>query len=213
MGIAVTVSALLPLLVYCGPLIFAKGSDTRIIDRLLPVSAAERLTFYYVYTLIVVPVIVLGPLFLANWIYLQIPAIQNEGLVSLYEMKFHTFGMINVINIIGIAFTIMTCLLCVEYARHNRILWGVVSIIITNMIIGIIGGVLGGLAAFKQGLADGMAGKSEAEIESHVESLTSNVINDLNTVNTPSIVALCVLCAGVIFVGWFTYRTIKKRNL
>lgn len=212
MGLFVAVWTLLPLLFYCAPLIFAKGADSRIVERLMPVTAGEKLTFFYLYTLLVVPIAVYLLPILSGLIYINCPSIQTPEVMQLHTVKFHYFGMINLINIIGAMFISMTCFLCVEAARQNRILWGIVAVIVSNTILGVIGAILGGYAAFKAGLRDGLAGK-ESIAEENVKEYTNKILTDLNHADTATSIAVCVIIVITVITGIWTYRTLKRKDL
>lgn len=206
---------ILPIIFYCGPLIFAKGPDTRIVERLLPVSAAEKMTFYYIYIMIVIPFVVFLLPLCSYWIYISLPSLQTPEVLALYDTKFNLWGVVWIINTVGGAFIAMACFLGVEYARQNRMLFGIVAVIVANVIIGILGAIIGIAAAikgFRMGLCDGLAGKTP-DADRVAEELVSTVMNDLNTFHPLSIAILVLLIVMVFTTGWFTYRAIRSRNL
>lgn len=212
LAIFVAVWSLLPLLFYCAPLIFAKGPDTRIVERIMPVSAAEKLTFFYIYILVIISVAVYLLPLLASQIYLACPKLQTEAVVAMYNMKQNTLGILSLINIAGAILVSVICLYCVEYARTNRLMWGIISIIAVNTIMGLAGGIVGAYMAFKAGLADGMAGKPD-DFDKAVEGMVTNVIEDLTTVDTVTVSTLSALIVIICITGWLTYRVLKKRDL
>ena len=214
-GIMVGVWTIIPLIFYCGSLIFAKGTDTRIIERLIPVSAAEKLTFYYIYTLIIIPVVVFLLPLAAGWIYVSCPSLQTPEVMQLYEMKFNHWGIIVVINILGGVFTAMACLYGVEASRHNRMLFGIVGVIASNFIIGFLGGVIGvtrALSAVKTGFEDGLAGIARNPEECR-EAFVKDVLEDLSRADSLTLSITGTIIVLIIITGWLTYRAIKRRNL
>ena len=206
---------ILPIIFYCSPLIFAKGPDTRILDRLLPVSAAEKITFYYIYILMVIPVVVYLLPICAGLIYISCPALQTPGVMGLYETKFSSVGFIWLINLIGGIFIALACFFSVEYARQNRMLWGIVAVIVANTIIGIFGAIIGMVAAlkgFRTGLMDGLAG-NEPNCEKATEEIVTSVLNEINTAHPVSLAMTGMIIVLIGLTVWLTYRTIRKRNL
>ncbi|MDE7413287.1 MAG: hypothetical protein K2N05_05805 [Muribaculaceae bacterium] len=210
-GLFVMIWTLLPLLFYCAPLIFAKGADSRIIDRLIPVTTGEKMLFFYLYILVAIPAAVFILPILSGLIYTHIPALQQPGVMQLYELKFSFIGILNLINIVGGCFVAMACFYCVEYARHNRLLWGIVGVVAANTTIGFLGAILGGVAAFSIGYQDGLNGVGRDEM--CVEELTRKVMQKLSMLDPMSITVFGILLGVTMITGFLTYRTLKKRNL
>ncbi|MDE6717003.1 MAG: hypothetical protein K2J70_02320 [Muribaculaceae bacterium] len=212
-GLFVMVWTLLPILFYCGPLIFAKGPDTRIFERLLPVSAAEKLTFFYLYSLIAVPIAVFLLPWLGYLLYLKLPSIGTPGLTHMYELKFHTFGWVTLINLLGAALTSAACLYAVETARNSRIMWGIAAIVISNFFVGLLGAIYGAAAVFKAGFIDGLEGRPSRADARTITDLTSDLLNGMETTTAWNIAISSILAAALIVVVILTYRTLKNRNL
>ena len=215
MGIMVGVWTIIPIIFYCGPLIFAKGADTRIIERLMPVSAAEKLTFYYIYTLIVIPIVVFLLPLAAGWIYVSCPSLQTPKVMELYGMKFHYWGIVMIINLLGGVFIAMACLYGVEASRQNRMLFGIVGVVASNFIIGFLGGVIGvarAISAFSTGFEDGLAG-IERNPEACGEAFVKDMLEDLSRADALTISITGIIIVLIIVTGWLTYRAIKKRDL
>lgn len=205
----------LPILFYCGPLIFATGPDTRIINRLIPVSAAEKMVFYYTYILIVVPVVVFLLPLISAWIYMSCPALQTEKLLMLYQTKFNSWGILFLINIVGGMFVVQACFWSVEHFQHNRMLMGIVAVIVANIFMGILGGIIGIAAAikgFRKGFMEGLNG-NPANAEACAQEFLDNVMTDLTVVHPLSITILGVIVVLVCVTGWQTYHSLRYRNL
>lgn len=209
-GLFTIVWTVLPMLYYCSPLIFAKGADTRIIDRLLPVTALEKMVFFYFYLLIVIPILTFFIPWICGEIYIHTPDLQTEIVKEFYSQKFGMgTNMITFINLAGLLLITLGCFLVVEWVRHNRILWGIVTVIGANTIIGIIGVIIGGAAAFKAGLHDGLAGKESI----NQEELVENMLDAIGQPNALTISALVVEAVIVLAIIYMTYRVIKRKNL
>lgn len=202
---------LVPFLYYCTPLVFAKGVDSRIVDRLVPVSAAERMTFYYLYILVILPAILFLPVLAGAKIYMMSPSVQTPGTLALYELKFSNLGMLSCINFLGGILVCTMCFLCVERPRFNRLLWGVVAIFATNFFLGIFGAVLTGTEAFKAGLRDGMEGRPAIEPDS--TQLVERTLTALSNASPMTVGMTALLAIMIIIVALLTYQTLKRRNL
>ncbi len=214
-AIGVGIWSILPIIFYCGPLIFAKGGDTRIIERLMPGSAAEKLTFYYIYNLVIIPIIVYGLPLAACWIYISCPAINTPSLLELYQMKFTNWGMVMAINTTGAVLISMACLYGVEASRQNRMLFGIVGVVVGNVIIGIIGGIIGvsmALKAFSAGVNDSMNG-TRCNPDEVGEQIVKEMMESIAHPDALSISLLAVIVVLIIVTGCLTYRAIKRKNL
>lgn len=206
---------ILPILFYCGPLIFATGPDTRIINRLMPVSAAEKMVFYYLYILVAIPLTVYLLPMLAAWVYLSCPSLQTEKMIVLYEAKFHSWGILWIINLVGGIFVAQACLWAVEYFRQNRMLMGIVAVIVSNIILGMMGGIIGIAAAFKgftDGYMDALNG-NPANAQACAEDIVKGVMEEISAVHPLSLIILGVIVVLICVTGWQTYRTLRHRNL
>lgn len=210
-GLIVAIWTLLPLMFFCAPLIFAKGPDIRIVERLIPVSAAEKMTFFYFYILIVMGLCSYLFPYIAVIIYHNCPAVQTPEGLSMYDMKFYQSpGMIYWINVSGSVLTTLMCFYIVEYVSHNRLLWGIVSVIATNTFVGLLGGIMGAWMTIKLGYEDGLKG---CNTDAGVEMLVERVMARLNSVDLMSSVVLIIMIGCIIVTGMLTYRALKRRNL
>lgn len=216
----VGVWTVIPILFYCGPLIFAKGCDTRIIERMMPVSAAEKLTFYYIYILIVIPIVVYLLPIAASWIYMACPSLHTPEVAELYKIRFQYRGIIWIINLISGIFVAMGCLYGVMASRHNRMMFGIVGVVVANVAMGILSGIIGVVSAIKAikenafvaGLKDGLAG-TEDNAEKFATQFVTEMLDDFNQPNPLTLSIMCVIIVLIILTGWLTYRSIKRKNL
>ncbi len=216
----VGVWTVIPILFYCGALIFAKGSDTRIIERLMPVSAAEKLTFYYIYILIVIPIVVYLLPVAASWIYMACPSLQTPEVTELYKIRFQYRSVIWVINLISGVFVAMACLYGVMASRHNRMMFGIVGVVVANVAMGILSGIIGVVSAIKAikenafvaGLKDGLNG-AENNAEKFATQFVTEMLDDFNQPNPLTLSIMGVIIVLIILTGWLTYRSIKRKNL
>ena len=210
-GLFVMTWTALPLIYYCTPIVFAKGADSRIINRLIPVSAGERLTFYYPYLLVVIPAILFIPTYIGSLIYRACPSLQTPGALELYRLKFMNMGILSLINLTGGILICTLCFLCVERARFNRLLWGIVAVIGGNFFLGVVGAVIAGTNAFQQGLKDGLEGNSPMNVNS--KELLESTFATLSKPEPVTIAGLAVIAIMVVVVALLTYQTLKRRNL
>jgi len=205
-----SVWGIMGLLFYCGPLVFARKDDYRIIERLIPVSAAEKTTVYFVYILIVVPLSVYLLPWLAEIIYINVPSLHTPAMMELMEFR-HSVNATNLtINILNNVATVLTCFYCVMYAHRSRLIKGIRAIIAVNAVSGLFGAFIGGAAAFKMGFQDGMTNVDRMG----GEQLADNILNDMLTLHNPLTVAYIVIFAIYsIVIAYMSYKTIRSRNL
>lgn len=167
-GVTTMVWGIIPFLAYLAPLVFAMGGDGRIIMRMIPARPGEKLTFYLGYIFIVVPVLIYTLPLLAELLYMQIPSIQTPEIMKLQSMRFSLgIGWPVIINLISAIGVITTCFYFVMRCRSNRIINGIISVVVILAISGLIGAIYGITAAFRLGFADGATGapiKNEDEI-------------------------------------------------
>lgn len=211
-ALMVGVWTVIPMLYYCGPLVFSKGSDSRIIERQMPVSAAEQLTFFYAYTLIVIPILVYLLPLAAGKIYLSCPTLQTPDVLELYKMKFNNWGILNLINFLGAIFISIACLYGVMASKQNRMLYGFVGVIVANIIVGVLGGIIGIVTAFQKGLEDGMSG-AEYNPDQFEKAFVNDMMQTFSKAEPISICAVITIAVLIIITGVLTYRSIKRKNL
>lgn len=203
--------ALLPMLFYCGPLVFAIGPDMRIITRQLPVTAVEKLTFYYIYLLVVIPIEVYLLPMLAGWIYTECPGLQSEAVMALYEVKYSFMVIPTILNVLSAMFVSMICFYFVEATRNNRLLWGIVAVFAANTVIGILGGIFGAVAIVKSGFLKNILSNPESVDASNVN--IDGVLDIITSVDWLTIISITVMVIIVVVTGCLTFRIIRSRNL
>lgn len=213
--LTVGVWAIIPILFYCGSLVFSKGPDTRIFERLMPISAAEKLTFFYIYSLIILPIVIYLLPTVAGWIYISTPSLQNPAVVSLYKIKFHYGGVILIINALGGILIAVSCLYGVMASRQNRMLFGFVGVVVSNIIVGVLGGIVGIFTAvntFGKGFGDGYVGR-EPDPEQVGELIVKTMLEDMSQYNALTISMICVSVVLIMTVVCLTYRSLKRQNI
>lgn len=131
-------------LIGLAPIVFAKFGDSRIIERLIPASPLEKILFYLVYLLIIIPLIIKLPYILAIILYYHLPSIQTFEMNAVFDSVYKVLGNGTYItNFTGNFTVIITCLYFVLTSRHNRVLIGAVAAFAAYMILAILGGIIG----------------------------------------------------------------------
>lgn len=207
LGLYTIIWTALPLLFEMAPCMLTKQGDSRIIERLITATPAEKYTFRLIYFLVVIPIACQLFPRLALYLYTQIPSIQTEETLSLIKVSLGSPALIYAINTLTAVGASMTCLYVVTRARTNRALKGILSVFAVQIGAGLLGAFWGFSAALKLGIDDGMANyqRDTAEI---TERLMENMIS-----SPYMIFAICVLSAYLLLMLVLNYRILYKRNL
>ena len=145
---------IIPYMCSFAPLIFAKGGDSRIVDRMIPARPSEKYMFYLSYILLVVPVVCYTLPLLASWAYLKIPSIQTEIMLELTKIRFNLSLPLIALNVLNTFAMSLTCFYALINSRHNRVLKGVISVFAVQIAMSLIGGIYGFIVALNGGFVN-----------------------------------------------------------
>lgn len=187
------------------PLAFVKHGDSRIIDRLVPVSAIEKYTFYMLYLLLAVPLTVYLLPALVVFYQAAHPEVCSESLEMLVKIQTGLPVLIVVQNALTALVSMMACFVTVMSVKTNRILKGVAAMFGVQILIGIVGGIWGLSSAFNMGFADGVSGREPRDI---TEMMMTQLFD------SPIMVVLTVVLAVAFSVlARYGYYVVKSKNL
>lgn len=198
---------LLPYMTQFAPCLMAKSGDARIVERLIPATAAEKFTFRILYFLIVIPMTVYALPYTALYLYQSMPALHHEAFDEMVSLALANSPRIRFVNLLSPGVGILMCLYTVSRARHNRVLKGVVSVFAVQLVVAIIGAIWGAAAAFNAGFCDGFSG-----IPYTSEQIQARVRNILEG-------SWYMWGVGGLLLVWFivmlvlNYRILKRQNL
>lgn len=228
-GLFTIIWAVIPLLFNFAPIMLAKSGDYRMVERMIPVKASEKLTFYLIYFYIAIALAVYAlPLF-ANWLYLRIPAVQTDTTLSVIQVQLGNPPVLLTINILSALCTATTCLYVVMSARTGRVSKGVIAALATQFAIGILGVFLGGATAFSRGYMDAANHVAEdkmmelgdkanfedgftAGLEQGMDA-SYDIIADMMQHSALMYVGIVIEAAYLILMLCLTYRYLKKSNI
>lgn len=212
-GLFSLIWSVIPLLAELSPIVFARGGDARTIMRMIPATPAEKLTFYFIYTLVVVPASLLLLPFAASLLYLCIPAIQHPEMLKLYNLRNelsltmnYNIPYLNVVLSNGAV--ILTCFYFVMRSRTNRIINGIISVLCVLFVSGVIGAVYSLTAVFRMGVIDGMSGVPQKTEEEILNSL-------INEMTVPYGMMWVLTILGFLFFAvmvWLTCRLFSHKS-
>lgn len=206
-GLFTVTWSVLPFMFYLSPLAFGKTTDSTIIERLIPASPIEKVTFYLSYCLIVIPIVVLLPAYSARYLYNVLPAIQTPQMLMLLELQSTQLPVVKAINILTAVSTVLTCLYAVKVSNTNRVLKGVLSVLGFYFLV-LIFGVFYGITAAISGKMNcirniDVNGEADGKM---VQEVISNMFDNV-LMNT---IVLSFLSIYIILMVFLTYRCMKR---
>lgn len=190
------------------PIIFTKGGDSRMVDRLIPASPLEKFVFYMSYLLVVMPISCYLLLFVAEKIYLHTgPA--DGPMYNALETELLIPTSYKMIEYLATLAAMLTCFYFVIAAKRNRFVKAYLLSIGILVIISSFPSFFIVKEAFLAGYneAIGIGSKvSGAEIAGWVnESVMSN--------NVFLITGICIILAYILMIFWSSYRALYRRNI
>lgn len=190
------------------PIVLAKSGDSRVIERLLPASAAEKYVFYLIYFLVIIPIVVYTLPKLALYLYALIPAIQHKEMLLVIDIQ-QKNPLLNVImNSFSTLAGTVTCLLVVLSVKHNRTLMGILSVFAVMIGAGIIGAIYGMTQVFYAGYIDGLEGRRGVGPRTAEE-----ILGMIDQTPGFTIAVTCLFAAYCFYILWRVYKTVKSKNL
>lgn len=202
--------SIIPYMCNFAPLIFAKGGDSRIVDRMIPARPSEKYLFYLSYILLVIPAVCYTLPLLASWAYLKIPSIQTEFLMELTKLRFSLPIQMIALNVLTTFALPMTCFYTLISSRHNRVLKGVISVFAVQFAMDLIGGIYGFMVALNGGFDD---------VANHPSATTLAGISTGNffmqEMASSPFMAVLISIMGVYACIMFrlTYKAVNRKNL
>lgn len=201
-----TCSTILLFMFIWAPVVFTKGGDTRIVDRLIPASPAEKFVFYMSYLLIVIGL----SCYLCPWIAEKISVelypdmkggekLQNEQVPIVF--KWSTY--------LSTIAAMLTCFYFVIAAKRNRVVKAYLISIGVSMFLSTLNTFYGVKEAIIAGYQEA-ASEGSAASEAEIAEMVSSALNDHLHF---SICAFAVSLVYIFIIMWLSYRSLYRRNL
>lgn len=202
-------SSAITLMYMWSPIIFSKGGDARIVDRLVPASTPEKFIFYMSYIYVVMLFVcfffpwfgesILYPMiFKVPDIFTELRDIENEvSAIHLWTQYLSHFA--------GVA----TCLYFVIGGKGNRILKAYIWPLVVTVGISIMETIFIAKEAFMEGYNNGV-NQQPSKTSSEVTQLVADAMN------THQIYSICILLLTIlftIFMLWKCYKAIGSKNI
>lgn len=207
-GLFSIIWTVIPLMFELAPIALAKHGDSRIVERLLPATPAEKFTYYLIFFTLAVGAAIFVLPTLALLLYNAVPSVQTPMMLKLIDIKFNNPPMVDLSNVMSLLAASYTCLLVVNVARSGRVVKGVIAVFVVQIAIGMMGAVAGFSAAFSQGCADGVKGTPTPD----PSEISRTVVDSMLQGPYIYIMTLLVI-AYTVTVLCLLYRNLNKGKL
>lgn len=208
MGIYSPCRTILLFMFIWAPIVFTKGGDTRIIDRLIPASALEKFLFYMSYLFIIIGLACYLCPWIAEEISLKFELYGTDGSEIITNER-HVPGIFEWSSYLSTIAAMMTCFYFVMSAKRNR----VVKAYLISVGVSIFLSTLNTFYGVKEAIISGYkeaAGQGSPANEAEIAEMVSNALNDHLHF---SIFALSFNIAFILLMMWLSYCSLYRRNL
>lgn len=185
------------------PLIFAWGGDYRPLDAMLPVKPIDKYLFYLLYLLVILPASIFLLPACGECLMRSFPGMLEDNLLALLNVTTSHPGALTAVNVLSAVTVTLTCFYIVMNSRRNRILNGVLAVVVSTIAISMLGVVWGAGSLFKAGFEAGVSGKPDIDAE-QLNELIGSVIGDSLTI------VVIILSLYTIAMLWLIYNIIRR---
>lgn len=191
-------------MLYWSPIIFTR-KNYHLTETILPVSGGEKVTFYYIYTLVAIPLLVLASIASGFAVVCIVPGYYDAIINFVTDSRFigeMYKALSDIVSMPGYAMQIvlqfvemaLTALFAVMYFKKSRALMAIALTIGLSTVQGVIAGVAG----FIMGIVSGPG--------EDIDLITGGI-------ETTMVVSNVIVVVYVAIMLYFTTRTIKHRQL
>lgn len=202
MGVYTLMSLIVGMILYLGPVAFAKRDAT--LMTLLPAKAIEKWLFYMLFSLVAVPAVVQGVWYGCDYAYAYITSGEPfyEMILSRYNMKEAMLGLDNrfflvCINLVQTSSLVISILYTVLRSTRHRVIKSLLTLVAVMLATGLTSALAGVVVAFNE-----LADKPDVTPDQAV-----NLINDMYPIFG---FVYGLLAVYSIVMGWLCYRQIAK---
>lgn len=197
------ISLVVAALMYLSPLVFTSGSGL-VVETELPIRGDEKAIFMIVYSLVLMPLLLLVPQWVLHWLAGNIYTEWFTDNVFIKTTELSDFTFLNIAQSVAPA---AVCLFCVSAYQRRRVLMPIVWTICATMGIGILSGVLVIVKLFSNGFIDGLTDQPAMTDE-------KQIVDNIMTQISPELMMLGVLLsAATLFFVWMAFRKIAYRQI
>ena len=203
-----TCGTVLQLMFIWAPIVFTKGGDTRIIDRLIPASIPEKFVFYMSYLLVVIVLACFFCPWAAEKIFQRLYPGEG-GIVETIKTTLDVPQYITCSQYLSTIAAMMTCFYCVVAVKRDRIMKAYLISIFVLFLMSSLNSFYG----IKESI---VLVCNEAFVNaSRVDEL--EMADKMYSAMSDHLVFMCFCLAvsiGYIFMlMWLSYRSLYRRNL
>lgn len=194
---------------YLSPLSLAKSGYTGNIDRILPVKASEKLVYYVLYFLVILPIALFTLPICAEYYILQ-QGVTNE-FTAFIQLQLYPGVIIRCLNKGGYILCVIVCLYYVIKSRNNKALYGALSAIICQIVLGFVGAIMGAMLEFSRGFMDGYMNREPTYPAELNEFDATQVISLTKDLLQPSVYTYTTI--GILVVAIFVFTSLLYKRL
>lgn len=203
-----TCGTALQLMFIWAPIVFTKGGDTRIIDRLIPASILEKFTFYMSYLFVVIGM----ACFLCPWAAEKIfqrlyPG--EGGLVETIKTTLDVPKYIEYSTYLSTIAAMMTCFYCVVAVRRDRIMKAYLISICVLFLMSSLNSFYGIKESIVLVCNEAFVNASRVDELEMADKMYSAMSDHLVFMYF----CLTVSIGYVLLLMWLSYRSLYRRNL
>ena len=202
LGVYTMLGLVLAFMYVFSPLVFLKGGDARMVERMLPASALEKFLFYVSYLFVVIPLACFMFPWIAEKIYPVVFDTQHP-LAGMFDISGADIYQNN--QILAFVTGMVTCLYCVLHARSGRYIKAIAFSVMVYIGSSVISAIYTTKEAFMAGYEAGAKYVDNDEI-------TQRVTESISGHQTYATVWLIIMITYILLMMGLSYRSISRRN-
>ncbi|MDE5813946.1 MAG: hypothetical protein K2H72_06650, partial [Muribaculaceae bacterium] len=208
MSVYGTCSTVLLFMFVWAPVVFTKGGDTRIIDRMIPASPKEKIVFYMSYLLVVVGL----ACFFCPWMAVRLyhafypgKEVAVEAIRSVIKIP----RLYEISQYLSTIAAMMTCFYCVVAVRRDRVM----KAYLVSTGVYIMASAMNSFYGIKESILWGYkAGVSMEKPADEVE-IAEMVYSAMSDHSVFFAICIAISLAYIIMLIWLGYRSLYRKNL
>lgn len=203
-----TCGTVLQLMFIWAPIVFTKGGDSRIIDRLIPASTPEKFAFYMSYLLVVIGLVCFFCPWAAEKLFQRLHPGEG-GMVETIKTTLDVPKYVACSQYLSTIAAMMTCFYCVVAVRRDRIMKAyLISICVLFLMSSLISfyGIKESIVLVCNEAFVNASRVDEFEMADKVYTAMSDHLVFLSF-------CMAVSIGYVLILMWLSYRSLYRRNL
>lgn len=190
------------------PIVFTKGGDTRIIDRLIPASIPEKFVFYMSYLLVIIALACFFCPWVAERIFQRLYPGEG-GTVETIKTTLDVPKYIEYSQYLSTIAAMMTCFYCVVSVRRDRIMKAYLFPICVLFLMSSLNSFYGLKESIVLVCNDAFVNSSQVDELEMADKVYSAMSDHLVFLSF----CMAVSIGYVLILMWLSYRSLYRRNL